>query len=232
MDHLPAPELRDILLPSYRPCEEFSGTCKGVAKWKPKNGDVPRGFIGATAGLDRVEVVILVAEPGHALDNEKFPQRTSPGNFLEQTCDFTYGCYKERHREFHANMRLLLDLIFPETSFAQQMKKVWITETLLCSISNPIGHVPVRAERGCAERYLLPQLRLLNDRPIIALGGKAQRRALRITKDVPDMMFRLIKAYSIAPPGCNHKPARPSWEAAAKQARLIMSEREGKQLTL
>ena len=226
MDYLPAPELRKILLPSYKPCEEFRGTCKGVVKWKPKNGDVPRGFIGATSGLNDVEVVILIAEPGQDDGSDPFPKNASRSKYLQRACIYTYQHYEERYKLFHRNMRLLLDLIFPSTKFQQQLRKVWITETFLCSIPDKIGQVPVNSEKECAERYLTAQLNLLKGRPIIVLGGKARRRVKRLKNSVPDLMHRLIHAYAVAPPGSNHSKAQPSWEEAARKARSMIWTKE------
>ena len=229
MDYLPAPELRKILLPSYMPCEGFNNTCKGVAKWNPQGGDVPRGFIGATSGLDEVEVVILIAEPGRAYESDPFLAETSRKKYLEQACKYTYKHFDESHGQFHKNMRSLLSLIFPNMGFEQQLRKVWITETFLCSAPVETGNVPIKAENGCAQRYLAAQLNLLKGRPVIALGGKAQKRVESLKSWVPDLSTRLIKAYSIAPPGANHHPARPSWEAAAVMVRAMIDSRHYRQ---
>lgn len=97
----------------------------------------------------------------------------------------------------------------------QQLRKTWITETYLCSAPETTKNVPRQAERGCADRFLMKQLKLLDDRPVIALGGKAQKRARPYMSD-------LIEAYAVAQPGSNHKPARPSWEKAAREARRLI----------
>ena len=60
----PAIELLDLLLPAYSPCAGFSARCAGVAKWAPESGHLPRGYLGATARLDDVDLILLVAEPG------------------------------------------------------------------------------------------------------------------------------------------------------------------------
>ena len=64
MPALPAVELLDLLLPAYNPCVGFRTKCAGVAKWAPESGHVPRGYLGATARPDDVDLNLLVAEPG------------------------------------------------------------------------------------------------------------------------------------------------------------------------
>ena len=217
MKYTPIKELTNILLPAYAPCPGFKGTCKGIAKWEPRNGYVPIGFVGATSSLKEVQVVILLAEPGDPYGQDTFSPTDSLQVLLRQGCRNTFNHHKNGKDLFHRNLRLLLDWIFPGLQFEEQMKRTWLTETYLCSAPQEGGNVPSRAERECADRYLKPQLALFKGLPVIALGNKAQKRA----KDVPD----LIKARSLAPPGCNHKAARPSWEAAAKQARRMITAR-------
>ena len=209
MNYLPSPELREILLPAYNPCSGFQGACKGVATWNPKQGHVPRGFIGAIGSLDEVQLVLLVAEPGDPHGEESYVLDDEP---MTQISEYVSSVYQTGKDLYHRNLRLLLDLVFPNETLEQQLRKVWITETYLCSAQKEGGSVPRLSERGCSERFLAKQLELFKDRPVIALGRKAQHRAKAYSPN-------LIEAYSVAPPGCNFKPARPSWEAAAKEAR-------------
>ena len=218
MSYTPVKELTDVLLPAYGPCPGFQGTCKGIAKWDPQRGHVPRGFVGATSNLDEVEVVILFAEPGDPYGHDPFLATQSPRGLLSQACRYTFEHHRDGTDLFHRNLRLLLDLIFPGLQFEEQLKRAWLTETYLCSAPQEAEEVPAKAVRGCGDRYLAQQLALFEGLPIIALGGKAQRRAKRYAPN-------LIEAYSIAPPGCNHRPARPSWEAAAVQARKMITAR-------
>ncbi len=218
MKYTPVKELARILLPAYGPCPGFESSCKGIAKWDPQNGHVPRGFMGATSSLDEVEVVILFAEPGNPYGSDPFSPAQSSRRLLSQASRYTFGHHRGGTDLFHRNLRLMLDLIFPGFQFEDQLKRAWITETYLCSAPRESGNVPSNAERGCADRYLAKQLALFEGLPVIALGGKAQKRAKRYAPN-------LIKAYSLAPPGCNHKPARPSWEAAAAKVRKMIADR-------
>ena len=225
MPYAPAPELVKILRPAYspNPCPASERTCGcGNARWEPKKGHVPRGFVGAFGSLDDVRVVILLAEPGDPGDGKRLPaERYNEGaDLVEQTCEYTFQCLSESHSAFHKNLRFVLDCLFPGERLDDQLTKAWITETYLCSASVPAGSVPRPAENECAGKFLAPQLRRLEGLPVIALGGKAFKRAkTHVPRD------RLRKAYSVGPPGCNHAPARPSWEAAAKWARAIMDQR-------
>ena len=218
MTYTPTQELYDILLPAYGPCPGFASSCEDIARWKPRGGHAPRGFVGALSSLEEVEVVLIVAEPGDPYGSDPIPLMLGLDGMLNQTCKDTFEHYGDGVDLFHRNMRFLLDLIFPNIRFEEQLKKAWITEAYLCSAPQEGGNIPAKAWRGCAERYLARQLSLFKELPVIALGGKAQQRASRYAPN-------LIKAYAIAPPGSNHRPALPSWIAAAAQAREMIAAR-------
>lgn len=48
---------------------------------------------------------------------------------------------------------------------------------------------------------------MLSNATVVAFGSKAKHYLSGIGIDY-------VGAYALAPPGANHKPARPSWEAA------------------
>ena len=217
MEHTPAKELVDMLLPAYGPCTGFEGACKGVATWNPQEGHIPRGFVGATSSLREIEVVLLVAEPGDPYG--RFPSASEPRGLLGQSCSDTFEHLREGRDLFHKNLRRVLSLIFPDLEFEDQLRKAWVTETYLCSAPTEGNSVRAASERCCATQYLARQLALFDGLPVIALGRKAQRRAMPYAPN-------LIEAYAVAPPGCNHKSALPSWEAAAKRARQMIDTRE------
>ena len=208
----PNEKLVEILRPAYRPCRGFKAGCSGVARWAPTEGHVPRGFVGALGGLEEVQVVILLAEPGDPHGLETYRGQDS----LEQACEYTFKVLNEGTDLFHRNLKYLLNGLFPRLPLKYQLKKAWITETYLCSAPNETGPVPATAEKECASRYLVQQLELFDGLPVIALGGKAYTRAKRVTG-----VGNLKKAYSVGPPGCNHRPARPSWDDAAEWARAM-----------
>ena len=113
MSYTPAKEITDILLSAYSPCPGFEDTCKGIAKWNPQMGHVPRGFVGATSSLDEVQVVILFAEPGDPYGSDPYSPTQSRPSLLKRTCRYTLGHYRDGTDPFHRNLRLLLNLIFP-----------------------------------------------------------------------------------------------------------------------
>ena len=215
MNYLPAPELHEILLPSYNPCPGFQGACKGIATWNPEQGYAPRGFIGALGSLDEVQVVILVAEPGDPHYEESY---AFGDTLMNQTSEYGFNVHQTGKDRYHKNLKLLLNLIFPGVRIEDQLKKVWITGTYLCSAPTEGGNVRVRAERGCAERYLAKQLGLLKNRPIIALGRKARKRT---TRYVPDLQDRLIYAVHPSSRDSNAKRHSSYKEAARRACQII-----------
>ncbi len=227
MTHLPAVELADLLRPAYGPCPEFEGACGGVARWAPEEGHVPRGFTGACGALGEVEVVLLLAEPGDPLDGQAFPPGLGARDFIGDASANTRSSYERSATRFHANMRSILDLLFPGTGLAEQLRKAWIAETYLCSAPVEGGRVPAAAERACAGRFLARQLRLLSGRPVVALGDKAQRRVRRLVREVSGLESRLVDAWAASPPGANDPRARRSWERAAAQVHDLLHRASG-----
>ncbi len=218
MNYAPAKELARILRPAYRPCPGFELGCNGIARWIPKEGHVPRGFVGALSSIEEVQVAIVVAEPGDPLPGEAYKPKRNP---LDQTARHTYNLLTGGNAQFHQNLRYLLGLIFPKLPMDQQLRKAWVTEAYLCSAPSEGGYVRAEAEKECTERYLAKQLDLFGDIPVIALGGKAHKRTRRVMRHPQN----LIEAYAVAPPGSNRKAALPSWQAAAKRARRMIAKR-------
>ena len=101
MDYRSAQELVEILRSAYSPCAGFNSACKSVARRKPDAGRVPRGFIGASGGIEEVEEVILLAEPGNPHQNEAY--RSS--NWLDETCDYTFRVLNDGTDLFHRNLK-------------------------------------------------------------------------------------------------------------------------------
>jgi hypothetical protein len=199
----PCAELRELLLPAYAPCTHFGGACAGVARWEPEKGHVPRGFFGALGFLDEVELVLVAAEPGDPLSGETH-EGTDPADFLDKCAEKVYGMFDPPATLFHRNIRTILDACFPKFDFSQQMRRTWITDAYLCSAPEEGGSVRAASWRTCSRNYLLPQLRLLRDRKIVALGRKAEQRMRGF--DGP-----FLYAGAVAPPGCNRPDVRESW---------------------
>jgi hypothetical protein len=214
----PCAELRELLLPAYAPCTHFEGVCKGLASWAPANGHVPRGFVGALGSLDEIELVLVAAEPGNPLLGETY-KGTDPADFLDRCAKKAYRDFdqayrdSDRNKDFHRNIRRwILDKCFPNLDFSHQMRRTWITESYLCSAQVEGGNVRAVSWRTCARNYLLPQLWLLKDRTIVALGQKAQQRMQGF--DGP-----FLRMPAAGPPEGNKFSTRESWKAIPQYLR-------------
>ena len=225
MSSLPVIEILDLLEPAYGPCPGFGSKCKDTTTWQTQSGHIPRGYLGATVSVGDVEVVLLVAEPGNPHQGSFFRADRNPRDMATEAARDTYRCFREGTDEFHRNVRCILDLVLPGLTFDDQLAKAWITNTYLCSAARETGPVSASAEKECAGRYLRAQLQLLSGRPVVALGTKAKRRALRLCQAIPDLRDRLFFAYAASPPGARSPQALPSWRTAAEKARALMRHR-------
>ena len=174
-------------------------------RWAPEHGHVPRGFCGASGAPEDVRLVLVCAEPGDPHDAESYPGE-SP---LSTVCDYVYSCYRDGTDLFHRNVRTILDMCFPDLSFEEQMRVAWITDSVLCSARIEGGHVSSRVAQECRSRYLEPQLKMFPNAVVASLGAKARDRL----QGIPGV----LAAVAAAPPGCNRREARPSWQAIAAQ---------------
>lgn len=189
--------LISVLKPAYGPCPGFSGSCADM-RWSPSEGHIPRGFLGATANLSDVELVLVFAEPGD-------PQPDEVHMGMESALHYAYRYHQRQQDQFHRNVRRVLDLCWPGTPFETQLKRVWMTESVLCSAQSECGPVLRSTERACGERYLMRQLALFPDALVVALGTKAQNRLRALGYK------KFLAAGAVAPPGCNQLSVRESW---------------------
>lgn len=194
--------LIDILAPAYLPCSGFAEVCHDM-RWHATGGHVPRGFLGATGNLTEVELVLVFAEPGD-------PQQGEIHQGLDSALRAAWDYHNSAHDQFHKNARYILNLCFPDLNFGEQLTKVWMTESVLCSASVESGRVPRAVEHTCGQRYLLKQLELFPDAVVAALGAKAQSRMRALGFN------RFIAASAVAPPEGNKPYARQSWNAIAE----------------
>ena len=93
------------------------------------------------------------------------------------------------------------------------MRKVWLTESVLCSAKKEGGTVSVSAARACGHGYLLAQLALFPKALVAALGSKADKRLHMLG------VTNFISASAAAPPGCNRREAVGSWESISHELR-------------
>ncbi|RQX88313.1 hypothetical protein DF112_34565 [Burkholderia stagnalis] len=208
----PAPTILTLLRAAYGPCAGFTGACR-TATWNPAKGHVPRGFCGSIGEPAEVRLVLVCAEPGDPHGSESHDSDGSPAGRLSSASSYAWECFANGEDQFHRNVRGLLNLCWPRLTFEDQMRKTWITDSVLCSASKECGPVPREMEQACAAQFLVPQLRQFPGALVVALGKKADRRLRRA--GVTGFEY----AYSVAPPGCNHRPARASWERIAALVR-------------
>lgn len=204
---LPCEELLDILRPAYLPCSEF-GKCP-EACWSPRTGYVPRGYLGARSTAEDVRLVLVFAEPGDPQPGEVYSNER-PDEMIAAVTDTAYRCFSNGQDLFHRNVRWFLSQAFPGLTFDDQLRHTWLTEGRLCSFTEEVGG---RKDRRCADYYLARQLDALPNAKMVAAGGKAQEYLRRLKRP-------FTPCYAFAPPGANHKPARPSWEKALSDLRI------------
>ena len=110
-------------------------------------------------------------------------------------------------------MKAILNSCWPRLTYKEQMRKVWMTESVLCSATVEGGRVRRVASVECGKRYLLPQLSLLSHALVVALGRKAQERLRAIGHT------KFLAAFAVAPPGCSFAGAQESWDRIPKELR-------------
>lgn len=150
-------------------------------------------------------MVLVCAEPGDPHGAESHSGDGSPEGCFASVNAYAWNCFANGKDLFHRNVRELLNICWPGLSFDAQMRKTWITDSVLCSAKKEGGPVPSRIERECATRYLIPQLNQFTGAVVVALGRKAEARLTRAG------FSGFETAFSVAPPGCNRAAARESW---------------------
>jgi hypothetical protein len=216
---LPCRELSDVLRPAYNPCHGFESICTSM-RWIPANGHVPRGFCGALGQLDNVELVLIVAEPGDPHSGESY-SADSPDEWLAAVSKRVYECFEKGTDLYHRNIREILNKCWDGLPFAEQMRRTWITESVLCSAQRECGSVPAKISRHCVDAYLRKQLSMLSHATlshatIATLGRKAKNRTVRLECALGQ---KFINAFAAAPPGCYRREAKPSWDRIAVEVR-------------
>jgi hypothetical protein len=176
--------LLDVLRPAFKPCPNFKKACKGYCRWIPRKGHVPRGFGGATGAISDIRLILVTAEPGDPDPGEKYSD--SPDSMLQHSmCVLTTFLEKDglrsagQTRPFHRNLRKILKLCWPQDSFEDQLRKTWVTPSFLCSAKKPGGYIRNHIEDTCVSTYLVPQIDLLENAFVLALGEKAIERLRR-----------------------------------------------------
>jgi uracil-DNA glycosylase len=103
-----------------------------------------------------------------------------------------------------------LNMCWPGQGFDEQMRRTWITESVLCSAKKEGGHVPVRVGKECRRNYLERQLALFPSAVVAALGSKAANRLAGLD---------VVICGAAAPPASVRQDIRESWNAIARELR-------------
>jgi len=164
--------LAAVLGPAYR-CPAFDTSCTD-RRWDPPEGHVPIGFAGALGSLSEVELVLVVAEPGDP--------HGEPHTGLRSAYDHAMDCFRAGRDPFHQNVMRILELCWPGpgVSFDDRWRKTWLTESVLCAAEVQGGRAPSRVVQECGARYLRPQLSLLSQALVVALGAAARERLVSL----------------------------------------------------
>ena len=178
----PNEDLFEVLASAYGPCRHMlthGGGCL-ESQWKPAAGHVPRGFLGATGERDKVELVMVLAEPGDPKRTETYVDGLDPADMVRRVVDFVHWTYVDRNGIVQCVVRWFLDRLFCGMDFDDQLRRVWITQSRLCSLDKSGARYREPLYRLCRDDYLAAQLRLLPSVPIVAFGGKAQEVLRRL----------------------------------------------------
>jgi hypothetical protein len=181
-------------------------------RWRPADGHVPRGFAGATGELSEVELVLVSAEPG-----DPHPEECHTGLHMQSAYDYAMTVLQQGRDLYHKNILRILNMCWPGLRFEQQMRKVWLTDSVLCSAREEGGSVTRPASLTCGLRYLRPQLALFPTALVVALGNKSAARLRQLNNELRQLKSSaspvdFLKVYAVAPPGCNFPGAVPSWQ--------------------
>ncbi len=224
MKYLPCKELTAILLPAYTACGGDAKTCPCGRKLDSANGYIPRGFSGGFGEATDIALILVVAEPGNP-DSDGSQAYDMAKTDQELIADSARGVFEavqrsEGRKDFHGSIRMILNECWPGLSLADQFRRTWITESVLCSAEVSCGPIPRSQERNCAERFLRLQLEAIPNRFVVALGGKAERRMKAAS---------LSASFTASAPGkpeCLKERARQSWVELGRRFRRYR-ERNG-----
>ncbi len=211
---MPAVDIIEILRPSLQPCPALTSTCANAVTWDAARGLVPRGWLGAIGAVDDVKLVLVTAEPGDPADGTDYGGMDC-GRLLGELHRFAIDALARdilrregRPAPFHRNLRVILDLCWPDLRLHEQLVRTWITPAVLCSARVSGGAVPRSVESACATRYLSRELQAFPRAFVVALGGKAAAR-LRLAGRPADIC--------VQHPSARHKPHREaSWRSAGE----------------
>lgn len=198
-------ELGLTLLPAYEPCEELHLRCKEMI-YDTCSGHIPRGFYGATKELNEVQLVMILMEPA-------MPDGTPAKNIWDVLRD-ARDAYLNERSVGHQRVRRILRESFPGLAYPKEvMRRVWITESVLCS--KPETGIRNRHAEACITSYLVHQLALFPNAIIGAMGMETYRR---VSKHAPEYKDRLVRCHA---PFGYRRGWSSTWDELAKKVREI-----------
>ena len=95
---------------------------------------------------------MVLAEPGNPKGEEEHTGE------IDSAYEFAGRCYRNERSTGHKNVMKILRDCFGNLGFKELMRRVWITESVLCSAPSSTENIKSKCERFCAEHYLLKQL--------------------------------------------------------------------------
>jgi hypothetical protein len=139
---------------------------------------------------------------------------------MRSASTYAYSCLRDGKDLFHRNIRFILNTCFPGMGFDEQMRRTWLTDSVLCSAERECGPVSLAVARECRDRYLDQQPALFPQATVVALGKKAARR-LKGTAG-------LLIVDAAAPPRGASKAARETWKKIAERVHAKRVPRPGR----
>ena len=132
---------------------------------------------------------------------------------VRRVVDFVHWTYVDRHGIVQCVVRWFLDRLYCGMDFDNQLRRVWITQSRLCSLDNSGARYREGLYRLCRDDYLSAQLRVLPHVQVVAFGGKAQE-ALRRLK---------VPAINVPHPSARgaEEPKREEWERAIAKLKAV-----------
>jgi len=188
--------------------DNSNSICSG-AIYIPENGHAPRAFGGAKGNLDEVEVVIVNNGPTKPINGEKYS--ANPDDDLKLMLNDRY--IRGTARSIHPNLKLFLDLLFPEMrdDLYKQLRRVWLTNSVHCTFKE---QPRASDRRRCAIAYLVKEIKLFRNPAVVLAGGKAQSIKCHLVSELENP--RIIECHSFSRPFPKGKQvAVQEWEQAA-----------------
>ena len=72
----------------------------------------------------------------------KYSPLSQSEEIFDNVCRYVFGCFENGKDQFHRNIRDILNDCWPGLSFKEQLRRTWVTESVLCSASVECGSIP------------------------------------------------------------------------------------------